>query len=153
MKKGLSMAVLVGFLAASVDAAPAGDVASLTWLAGTWVGQKDGVEMEEHWTAPRGGALLGLHRDVKGGRLVSYEFLRIEKTDAGVAYFASPGGKPPVPFALVEQADRRVVFENRQHDFPQRILYWLDDKQALHARIEGPQGGTTISEEWIWTKR
>jgi hypothetical protein len=121
------------------------------WLAGTWQGEKDGVEMEEYWTDPRGGALLGLHRDVKGGRLVSFEFMRIQKTDAGLVYFASPGSKPPVPFTLVEQADKRVVFENRQHDFPQRILYWLDTQGALHARIEGPQGGKTVSEEWVWT--
>ena len=33
------------------------------------------------------------------------------------------------------------MFENRQHDFPQRILYWLDAAGAMHARIEGPQGG------------
>jgi hypothetical protein len=154
MKRAMTTVTLAAWLAATtLGAAPAGDVAGLAWLAGTWQGQKDGVEMEEHWTEPRGGALLGLHRDVKGGRVVSFEFLRIQKTDAGVVYFASPGSKPPVPFTLVEQADKRVVFENRQHDFPQRILYWLDAKGALHARIEGPQGGTTVSEEWTWTKR
>ena len=50
------------------------------------------------------------------------------------------------------QAPRRAVFENKQHDFPQRILYWLDAKGALRARIEEPQGGKTASEEWVWTK-
>ena len=50
------------------------------------------------------------------------------------------------------EGTKRVVFENRQHDFPQRILYWLDPGGALHARIEGPQGGKTVSEEWVWTR-
>ena len=53
---------------------------------------------------------------------------------------------------MVESGDKRVVFENKQHDFPQRILYWLDAQGALHARIEGPQGGKTVSEEWVWKR-
>jgi hypothetical protein len=132
--------------------AAAGRIEELAWLEGRWEGEKDGVAMEEQWTSLKGGALLGLHRDVKGGRMVSFEFLRIQATPDGVVYFASPGSRPPVGFALVESAERRAVFENRQHDFPQRILYWLDAQGALHARIEGPQAGKTVSEEWVWKK-
>ena len=132
--------------------APATDVAALAWMQGSWKGEKDGVVMEELWTSPRGGAMLGLHRDVKGDRLVSWEFLRIEATSGGIVYFASPRSAPPTPFALVESGDRRVVFENKAHDFPQRILYWIDSRGSLHARIEGPQHGTTVSEEWTWSR-
>jgi hypothetical protein len=129
-----------------------GGIQALAWMEGAWSGEKDGVAMEELWTAPRGGALLGLHRDVKSQRLVSWEFLRIQATDAGIIYFASPRSAPPTPFKMIELGDKRVVFENKEHDFPQRILYWLDAKGALHARIEGPQGGKTMSEEWIWLR-
>ncbi len=85
--------------------------------------------------------------------MVSFEFFRIQATDEGTFYFASPRSRPPVAFKLVELGERRAVFENREHDFPQRILYWLDAAGALHARIEGPQQGRTVSEEWVWTKR
>jgi len=133
--------------------APTGGIQALAWMAGTWAGEKDGVAMEELWTSPRGGALLGVHRDVKGERLLSWEFLRIQSTDTGIVLFASPQSAPPTPFKMIEMRDKRVVFENKEHDFPQRILYWLDAKGALHARIEGPQGGKTVSEEWVWTRR
>src|SRR6266436_2543525 len=63
----------------SVRAADVPDVTSLAWMAGSWQGTAGGVEMEEHWLAPRGGEMLGLNRDVAGGRMVSFEFLRIEK--------------------------------------------------------------------------
>jgi len=129
-----------------------GDLDRLAWLQGSWSGEKDGVSMEEYWTDARGGAMLGVHRDVKDARLVSWEFLRIGSTDDGTVYFASPRSRPPTPFKLVELDGKRVVFENKQHDFPQRILYWLDEEGALHARIEGPQGGKTVAEEWVWTK-
>ena len=49
-------------------------------------------------------------------------------------------------------SDRRVVFENPEHDFPQRILYWLDDDDMLHARIEGTEGGETHSMEWRYRR-
>jgi hypothetical protein len=142
-------------LAAAVSAqAPGGpvDLSRLSWMEGRWAGTSDGVVMEETWLAPSGGALLGVHRDVRGGRMVSFEFLRIETTEEGTFYFASPRSAPPTPFRLVEMGERRVAFENKQHDFPQRILYWLDAAGALHARIEGPHGGTTVGEEWTWTK-
>lgn len=146
-----AMSVALGAAALGV-ASPPPDVQRLAWLEGRWSGEKDGVSSEEIWTAPRGGVLLGLHSDVKGGRLVSWEFLRIARTDDGVSYFASPRSAPPTAFRLVEAGEGRAVFENRQHDFPQRILYWLDAAGALHARVEGPQGGRTTAEEWVWTK-
>lgn len=125
---------------------------SLAWLEGHWRGVTDGVATTEQWLAPAPGALLGLHSDVRSGRLVSWEFLRIGTTEEGTFYYASPRSAPPTAFRLVEQGEGRVVFENRQHDFPQRILYWLDAEGALHARIEGPQGGKTVFQEWVWTR-
>ena len=146
-----AVAVAVVMLAGLVQAAPV-DVASLGWLEGRWSGEKDGVFPEELWTGVRGGAVLGLHRDIKGDSVVSWEFFRIAGTKDGVVYFASPRSAPPTPFTLVESGKQRAVFENKQHDFPQRILYWLDAEGAMHARIEGPQAGKTVSEEWVWKK-
>ena len=139
-------------LPAEPAAAPAADLSSLAWMAGSWQGTADGLEMEELWLAPKGGAMLGLHRDVAGGRMVSFEFLRIEADGEGLVYLASPKGRPPTPFRLVEASPGRAVFANPQHDFPQRVLYWLTADGALHARIEGPRGGQTVGEEWAWTR-
>jgi hypothetical protein len=128
-------------------------VDSLGWLAGTWEGTDSGVASEETWTVPRGGTLLGVHRDVRDGRTVSFEFLRIETTPAGLVYLASPQGKPATPFTLKELGERKVVFENPNHDFPQRILYWIAEDGALHARIEGKMGEKAASQEWRWIRR
>jgi hypothetical protein len=146
------MAAILAMTGATGHASAPDDLDRLAWLAGRWTGEQDGVSMEEYWTDARGGAMLGLHRDVKDARLVSWEFLRIGATSDGTFYFASPRSQPPTPFKLVELDGNRVVFENKQHDFPQRILYWLDEMGALHARVEGPQGGKTVAEEWVWTK-
>ena len=138
------------------DAAPA-RIADLAWLEGHWVGADGPLQMEEIWTSAAGGALVGLHKDVStrqgAARMVSFEFLRIEAGTDGIAYVAQPGGEAPTRFPLTEQAARRAVFANPAHDFPQRILYWLDDAGALHARVEGAKGGRTVGQEWTWTRR
>jgi Domain of unknown function (DUF6265) len=133
-------------------AAPPGDVAAVAWMAGSWQGSEGGVEMEEVWLPPKGGAMLGLHRDVAKGRMVSFEFLRIEADKDGLVYLAQPQGKPATAFRLVEGTKTRAVFSNPAHDFPQRILYWLADDGRLHAKIEGSEGGKPASQEWSWSR-
>jgi len=149
-RRALVFTALLPLLSFGAETPPP-DVSALAWMEGRWTGRQDGVEMEEQWTSPAGGALLGLHKDVKGGRLVLFEFLRIAATSDGIVYFASPRSAPPTPFRLLELADRRVVFENKEHDFPQRILYWREG-DVLHARVEGTRGGRPVGEEWSWRK-
>jgi hypothetical protein len=137
----------------STSRAAASSVADLQWLEGRWSGVKDGTTSEEHWTSPAGGALVGMHKDVKAGKMTEFEFLRIESAkDGGIVYLASPQGRAVTPFPLAEMAEKRVVFENKAHDFPTRVLYWLDPEGALHARIEGTLQGKPAHEEWVWTK-
>jgi hypothetical protein len=148
-----TLAAAAASLLISVGAARAADpLAGLAWIAGDWYGTSDGVEMEERWTEPRGGLMLGVHRDVKGGKAISFEFLRIESGPKGIAYVSSPGGNPPTPFQLVESKGKRAVFANPQHDFPKRIIYWLTDDGLLHARIEGDPGDKEHAMEWAWKK-
>ncbi|CAN5886820.1 DUF6265 family protein [soil metagenome] len=144
--------VLIGFSVHARGQATVTDLTGLSWMAGNWAGVQDGVETEELWQAPKANTMLGLHRDVAGGRAVSFEFLRIEAKPDGVSYWASPGGGAATQFRLIELRGKRVVFENAKHDFPQRIVYWLSDDSALHAKIEGTRNGKPASEEWTWRK-
>ena len=128
------------------------DLSALTWMTGHWAGVVDGLEMEELWLQPKGNTMLALHRDVKAGRTVSFEFLRIEGTPEGITYWASPRARPATPFRMIELLDKRVIFENAEHDFPRRVIYWLGDDGSLHARIEGTLNGKPASEEWTWRR-
>jgi hypothetical protein len=145
----VGLAGAVALDAADVPAARA-SIADLGWMAGSWAGNEGKTQMDEHWTAPKGGAMLGLHRDVVGGKMVSFEFLRIEETPGGLAYLSMPQGRPVTAFPLAKLEGKRVVFENPTHDFPQRIIYWLEADGSLAARIEGTQEGKGESAEWRW---
>jgi hypothetical protein len=144
--------------ASRAQAKPIASAADLAWLEGHWVGTQGTTQMEEIWTSAAGGAIVGLHKDVKvaagaAPKMLWFEFQRIEAGADGLAYVAQPGGRPPTRFPLVEHGPKRAVFANPAHDYPQRILYWMDDAGALHARIEGPKDGKTVGEEWTWTRR
>lgn len=140
-----------GALACAAPAARAGPLDSLAFMAGSWVGGDSLDREEEHWTAPRGGLMVGMHRDLRGGRARNFEFFRIEERNGALWYLTQPGGRPAVAFRASEVSANRVMFENLAHDFPQRILYWRERPGELRARIEGPGKDGTRSRQWTWT--
>jgi hypothetical protein len=151
-------AILLFVYAISMAAAASADekkpaLDDLAWLTGSWSEKKEGVETEEHWIAPKGGIMLGVNRTTREKGKTSHEFLRImERPDGGIAYLAQPSGAAITVFPLKELKGKHVVFENPKHDFPQRIIYRLDEQGRLVARIEGETNGATRSMEWIWVK-
>jgi len=146
----MSSLLLICLVALPIEVAESSEIQKLAWMAGSWAGEKDGVRIEEHWAAPRGATMIGMHRDLRGDRTVGFEFFRVVEDSLGLVYLSQPGGQPPTPFRMKSLEDRKVVFENPVHDFPQRILYWLGKDGALHARIDGTIGGKAEFEEWTW---
>ena len=113
---------------------PSGQLAQLAFMSGTWI--SDDGETEEQWLAPRGETMIGISRTVKDGRTVFFEFLRIEIEGGTITLFASPRGKPPVPFKLAEVSNARAVFANPEHDDPKKISYEREG-EGLRATTEG----------------
>lgn len=121
----------------------------LNWMAGYWTSSDDGNSMEELWSTASGSMIVGFHRDVFANGRSSFEYLRIVETAEGIVYLASPGGRPPTPFKLVEHSTNMASFENLENDFPQRIIY-TQNGNTLTARIEDKSGEKGM--EWTWTK-
>src|SRR5881394_548795 len=98
----LILLLLLGALAliGTRSSSAATDISTLAWMAGNWTGTINGVETEELWLAPKANSMIAVHRDVKEQRTISFEFLRIEATADAITYWASPKGKPAVPFKM-----------------------------------------------------
>ncbi len=141
---------LLALLALLVVAAPlhAQEIEKLAWMTGVWTQKKDGDIVQESWLGPSGKMMAAVNLTTSVRRGTSFEFLRIVETAAGLAYLASPAGKVPVEFKLKELGDKRVVFENPTHDFPQRVMYWMEPDGAMKARIEGTVQGKVRGMEW-----
>jgi hypothetical protein len=120
-------------------------------MAGTWEMTSGDRWSEEHWSAPRGGAMIGYSRSGRGEGMSEFEYLRIERGEDGVpAYLASPRGRPAVAFRLVENAESRAIFANPSHDFPQRIVYRRDG-DTMVATISAADGSNASS--WTYRRR
>lgn len=119
--------------------APMPQLEKLAWLAGSWRTEKAGRVTEEQWMAPAGGVMLGMSRTVVKGRVVEYEFMQIREGPGGTLFFvAAPSGQKEAAFQLLGLEENGVIFENREHDFPQRILYTRQTDGSVLAAIEGP---------------
>jgi hypothetical protein len=118
-------------------------IADMAWLAGAWVGTRSsGASIEEQWSPPLGGAMLGVSRMVSRGKMSAFEYLRIVERDGGLIYIAQPGGDPPTEFVLTELTTTRAVFDNPRHDYPKRIVYELSAEGGLSATIGFMKGGS-----------
>ncbi|MCA8976200.1 MAG: hypothetical protein KDC98_15875 [Planctomycetes bacterium] len=118
-----------------------GAMSDLAWLAGAWVGTRNGRSIEERWSPPLGGAMLGVSRTVRRDKMTGFEYLRIVERDGSLVYIAQPGGNPPTEFVLTELEKGRAVFKNPLHSFPQRIVYEITKGGGLTARIGFANGG------------
>src|SRR5687768_6883462 len=121
----LLLAALLLVVAPDAGTQTAG-IARLQWLQGCWESVSGGRTVEEQWMAPRGGSMLGMSRTVNGGSLVEHEFIVLREQGDRFAYAAHPSRQPPAVFLSREVGDSTILFENPDHDFPQRIGYRRD---------------------------
>lgn len=111
------------------------------FMTGCWAMQAGNTLVEEHWLAPRGGVMLGVGRTTRGDSLVESEFIRIYVRGDSLVYAAQPSGQSPAEFTAPMPNGTVVSFENRAHDFPQRIIYRRVGPDSLIARVEGTRNG------------
>jgi hypothetical protein len=143
-------AALVSLVLVATTPLAAAEVEDLAWLAGSWRLEREGAVIEEHWLPPAGGMLLGLGRTVRADGGSEFELLRVALHEGELAYLASPQGRPPTPFRLVELAGTRAVFENPANDFPSRLVYERSGER-LTATLTGAEGGEPRSLVLEWT--
>ena len=152
-RRGLILALACLMVAAPVLADRADvHIDDLAWLEGNWVSESDGTVSEHLWLSPRGQVILGLQRDTRDGETRHIEFVEIREGPDGIVFHVYPVGQKPTDFFLVWADERRMLFENPDHDFPQRILYWVENGHTLVARIEGRVNGRIRASEWRWQR-
>ncbi len=122
-------------------------LADVAWIAGDWQTASGGRrQIEEHWTKPAGGSMMGVSRTVAGDRTVEFEYLRIEQRADGIYYVAHPKARcPGTDFKLTRVSATEAVFENPQHDFPKRIIYRKSADDSLTASIDAGEGSKAMS--------
>jgi len=116
-------------------------ISDVAFMSGCWavVGGEKGSD--EVWLRPAGGTMMGIGRTVRKGRTVTHEFMQIRENGGTLTFFASPAGQESAEFPLLSITKTKVVFENKAHDFPNRVIYELRGRDELVGSIEGSSNG------------
>ena len=134
---------------------PKAQISDLAWLAGRWEGEGLGGTMDEVWSEPAGGAMVGYFRLVRDGKPVFYEILTLLESESSVEMrlkhvnpdmtgWEEKGGY--VTFRLVRQDATGAYFEGLtfRRNGPDKI----DGYIALRDRTTG-----TMREEKLTYRR
>ena len=137
--------IIVWSAGASRETPPSGaasNISDLVWLAGDWQSASGGrAQIEEHWTRPAGGTMIGMGRTVVGDKTAEFEFLRIEQRGNDLFYVANPNANcPQTDFKLTRLSGQEVIFENPAHDYPKRVIYRKNSDGSLVASVDAGEG-------------
>lgn len=122
----------------------------LSWFSGCWQMERaPGRVSFEQWTRPQG-IMIGLAYSLRDGKIVDHEFLRLIERDGDIFYVAIPVRQKETDFKLTSLKGGTAVFENPEHDFPQRIIYRKSDG-GISVRVEGEENGQTRGFDLIYS--
>jgi hypothetical protein len=128
----------------------------LAWFTGCWNYTSPRVIIEEHWTSPAGGSMLGVSRTLRrnpgGDSTIAWEFIRLYARGTDLVYAAQPHNQPAAEFVSEKVSDTEAIFANPAHDFPQRIIYRRVRTDSLRARVEGTQNGRTRGSDYPYAR-
>jgi len=66
---------------------------------------------------------------------------------------ANQNDEKPVTFKLVSSENGQFTFENKDNDFPERIIYTNPVKDSLHAWIEGSVNGEAKRIDFSFSRK
>ncbi len=102
---------------APAPAAPSARVEDMAWLAGHWRGEGLGGQVEEFWTEPQAGQMIGLFRLVKDGKLVFSEHMALGVDASGALVMKVKHFSPEFVGWEDKEGAVRFVFEEVKPGF------------------------------------
>jgi len=117
---------------------------SFDFMLGKWEMKIKGGKMVEHWQQHRDSLTGQSYRFKASGDSFLTESIVLKKIK-GDWHFCVTGYEKnnlgTTNFKLISSQNNTLTFENKQHDFPQQIVYQNKGKFELLAWIQGDIGG------------
>ena len=129
--------------------------AELQQLSGTWKMETKRGAIYENWRRTGTNEMKGTSFKLNGKDTVVLENVRLSKSSDGLFYIPTVSDQndgKPVSFKMIDSKNQTFVFENKEHDFPQRIIYHLVSKDSVHAWIEGTKNGKTGRSDYYFKR-
>ena len=134
---------------------PAARVADLSWLAGQWVGEGLGGSIDEVWSEPAAGSMVGYFRLVRDGKPVFYELLTLLESENSVEMRLKHANPDMTGW---EDKAAFVTFKLVKHDKTGAYFSGLTFRRVSDDRMEGyltlrnRADGTVREEKFIYRR-
>jgi uncharacterized membrane protein YciS (DUF1049 family) len=124
-------------------------------LAGTWRMETKKGMLFENWEIVNDSTLLGKSYRVSNNDTTLLETMSFSIRNDEIMFIAVANGQnnnTSVGFRLRSAEKDIYIFENPDHDFPQRVIYELPKDNSLHAWIEGNSQGQLKRSDYYYSK-
>ncbi|MEI6521878.1 MAG: DUF6265 family protein [Bacteroidota bacterium] len=116
-----------------------------SWILGQWVNSSTQPYVYESWKKVSTNHFVGLSYSIVNADTVIYEKMEIVNRNDSL-FFATivsdqnQGNK--IEFYCLEQSIIKTTFENKNHDFPTKIIYEKHGSDSLLGKISGIKNGS-----------
>lgn len=114
------------------------------WLIGTWENKTSKGSIYETWSKINSNEFSGKSYIVKEQDTIVFENIQLVQEQNRLLYIPSVKNQNdglPVRFTSSAISERKLIFENLNHDFPQVISYTKISVDSLVAEISGTKSG------------
>jgi hypothetical protein len=121
------------------------------WLLGKWENKSPDGSLSENWKRLNDSTFQAKSFFIKGKDTLHFETITLQQKEEELFYTATVKGQnndKPVAFKMTSETDKKLIFENPKHDYPQKITYSLINKDSLVAEISGILLGKPSSEKF-----
>ncbi len=135
---------MLSVLQQNVNAQLNNSIKQFEFMLGNWEMKTPSGNVNETWKKTKAGMIGESYRHGNEGKTVLTEKIELKIIDNVFNFSVTgfeEGNKGRTTFKLVSAKNQTFVFENKSHDFPQRIVYQQKDKNNLLAWIEGSING------------
>jgi hypothetical protein len=135
----------------------AATIDDLAWMAGHWYGDVGGEPVDEHWSLPAGGVMMGMFRWLKHGKLYLYELLAIERDAGGLVLRLKHFDRGllsweekdmAVAYPLVSIGDHEAAFERGGTFRSTRFVYRRTGDHEMIVLTEDRKGDDVTRNEF-----
>lgn len=133
------------------------DFKKLRQISGSWEAKTaTGGFMQEKWSRKDDTTFTGVTYNINRGVSILEEHLQLIFTNKEIRYIVTIRHQNkglPVIFKLVSVKEDTYTFENKEHDFPQQIIYHFKDGKHMDATITGMTENGNKSMDFHFEKK
>jgi hypothetical protein len=146
---------MILFLAACTSKTEEDPLHRFEKLSGLWQTHNSEADIYEEWTKASDSVMYGKSYVLNETDTIINERIELKKIGNEFFYIPTVTGQnnnQPVQFKLINNTDSLLVFDNPDHDFPQRIMYRFYGKDSIVARVQGIVKGELQFEEFYFRR-